>query len=225
MILKFFDFYTNIKQYSQHMVRVKSFAMNGTVSQRKSERLFLKKGKRNIMDKKEFALFASALKTYFPRENLLPNTQAMHLWYHELCDIDYKIAEIALRKWVATNKWSPTIADIRDAARTVAQGAVPDWGEGWQQVKMAIRKYGMYNIAEAMESLDGITKETVERIGFYELCVSENPEASRANFRMVYEELARRKANDDQIALPLREAILKIQSGNDNKLLEGKANT
>ena len=31
------------------------------------------------MDKREFATFAAASKTYYPRENLLPNPQAMEL--------------------------------------------------------------------------------------------------------------------------------------------------
>lgn len=64
------------------------------------------------MDKKEFSLFAMALKTYYPKEQLLPNTQAMELWYKQLKGIPYLIAEMALQKWVATNKWSPTISDL-----------------------------------------------------------------------------------------------------------------
>ena len=66
------------------------------------------------MDKKEFGLFAMALKTYYPKEQLLPNTQAMELWYKHLKDIPLPIAEMALQKWVATNKWSPTICEIYD---------------------------------------------------------------------------------------------------------------
>ena len=65
------------------------------------------------MNRKEFALFASALRTYYPREKLLPNEQAMELWFNQLQDIPYKVAELTLNKWVATNKWSPSIADIR----------------------------------------------------------------------------------------------------------------
>lgn len=64
------------------------------------------------MDKKEFATFAMALKTYYPRETLLPNTQAMELWYKQLQNLPLVVAEIALEKWVATNKWSPSISDL-----------------------------------------------------------------------------------------------------------------
>ena len=89
-------------------------------------------------------MFAMALRTYYPKEQLLPNQQAMELWYRELCDIPYNVAEAALRKWVATNKWSPTIADLREMAATVTEGEMPDWGEGWEQVLKAIKKYGSY---------------------------------------------------------------------------------
>ena len=70
----------------------------------------------------EFAKFAMALKTYYPRENLLPNQQAMDLWFSQLQDIPYKVAEVGLNKWVSLNKWSPSIADIREMASTVANG-------------------------------------------------------------------------------------------------------
>lgn len=64
------------------------------------------------MDKKEFAKFAMALKTYYPKEQLLPNQQAMELWYRQIKDIPLLIAEMALQKWVATNKWSPSISEL-----------------------------------------------------------------------------------------------------------------
>lgn len=64
------------------------------------------------MDKKDFARFAMALKTYYPKETLLPNQQAMELWYRQIKGIPLQIAEMALQKWVATNKWSPSISEL-----------------------------------------------------------------------------------------------------------------
>lgn len=171
------------------------------------------------MNKQEFALFASALRTYYPRENILPNQQAMELWFRELQDIDSKVAETALRQWVATNKWSPSIADIREAASSVQSGDLPDWGDGWEQVLKAIRYFGTYRIPEAMESFDPITRQCVERLGFRNLCMSESPNQDRANFRMIFEQLAERKKKNAQLALPLKQAIQAIQ-GEQKKLLE-----
>ena len=68
------------------------------------------------MTPKEFGELAAAIKTYFPRDNIIPTDRAMDLWYEELKDLPYAVAQISLRKYVATNKFPPTIADIRENA-------------------------------------------------------------------------------------------------------------
>lgn len=165
------------------------------------------------MDKKEFGLFASALKTYYPKEDkLLPNKQALELWYAALQDIPYRVAEAALLKWISTQKWSPSIAEIREMSSSIQNGDIPEWGEGWEKTRRAVRKFGLYNEKKALESLDPLTRKVVERLGFRELCLSdENDTTFRANFRMIYENLANREKVDQQLALPLREAIAQIQ--------------
>lgn len=164
------------------------------------------------MEKKEFAMFAAALKTYYPRETaLLPNQQAMELWFRQLQDIPYQVAEAALNKWVATNKWSPSIADIREAAASVQHGDVPDWGDAWEVVLRCISKFGSYRESEALAFMDEMTRTAVKRIGFRNICMSENITADRANFRMIYEQLAERKKKEQQISLPLKEIIQGIQ--------------
>lgn len=163
------------------------------------------------MDRREFKIIVNALRTYYNKEQLLPNEQAMELWYRELQDIPYNVAEAALRKWVSTNKWSPSIAEIREIASEITHEEIPDWTEGWERCCRAISKYGFYRQKEAMESLDPLTRECVKRLGFNQLCMSENVAADRANFRTCYEALAKRKKIDQQMALPLREAISQIQ--------------
>lgn len=159
------------------------------------------------MDKKEFSTWAMALRTFYPRENLLPNNQAMELWFRELQDISPQVAEAALRKWVQTNKWPPSIADIREMATTVSMPEIPDWGEAWESACKAIRRFGFYRQKEALDSLDPLTRKAVERLGFRDLCVSENHMTDRANFRMIYENLAKREQTKQQVALPLQETI------------------
>lgn len=172
------------------------------------------------MDKKEFGLFAAAIRTYYPKENILPNQQAMELWYRELQDIPYPVAEAGLRQWVSTQKWSPSIAEIREMASTVQNGSIPDWGEGWEQVLLAIRRYGTYRIPEAMESFDPITRRCVERLGFRNICMSENINHDRANFRMIYEQLAEREKKEKQLAVPLQQLIQGMRA--NDRLIEGK---
>ena len=166
------------------------------------------------MNAQEFGNFAAALRTYYSRENILPNKQAMELWFRQLQDIPYDAAEAILSKWVATNKWSPSIADIRDGMAEIQNGgAVEDWGEGWNKAMAAIRKYGSYNEAEALDSLPPLTRETVRRLGYKSLCWSENQIADRANFRQVYEILEKRQVEDRKVPLPVREKIAGLMAG------------
>lgn len=163
------------------------------------------------MTKKEFALLVSAIKTFYPREQLLPNTQSMELWFNMLGDIPYNVAEAALQKWVATNKFSPTIADIREIASSIQHGDLPEWGDAWQNVREAVQRYGWYRQEEAMASLDDLTRECVKRIGFERLCHSEEPEMERANFRMVFETLAKRRKTQEQLPTGLATLIGQIK--------------
>ena len=86
------------------------------------------------MDKQEFGIFASALRTYFPREQILPNKEAMELWYQELQDIPQETAITCLRKWVSLNKWSPSIAEIREMCAVIVNGEPRTWQDGWDAV-------------------------------------------------------------------------------------------
>lgn len=163
------------------------------------------------MTREEFGIFASALRTYYPRETLLPNQQAAELWFRQLQDIPFPVAEASLNKWVATNKWSPSIADLREMASSVQHGETPDWSDAWEVVLRCISKYGSYRESEALASMDEMTRTAVKRLGFRNICMSENITADRANFRMIFEQLAERKKKDQQISLPLKELIQSIQ--------------
>ena len=160
------------------------------------------------MTQKEFAVFASAMRTYYSKENILPNNQAMELWFRQLQDIPYPVAEAVLNKWVATNKWSPSIADIREGVAEIQKGGKePDWGDAWNQAMDAIRKFGSYDEPGALASLPTLTRETVRRLGYKSLCWSENQIADRANFRQVYEILAKRQTEMEKIPLAVRESL------------------
>lgn len=174
------------------------------------------------MDKKEFATFAMALKTYYPREQILPNQQAMELWFRELQDIPADVAETSLRKWVSTSKWSPSIAEIREMAAEISGGDIPDWGSGWQQVCDATRKFGREYPKSAYNSMHPVVAEAAKQLGpWWDLCCSTNQEADRANFRMIYEAVAKRKQKEQQLALPLQNDIQRIQASNMLQIGDG----
>ena len=163
------------------------------------------------MTRQEFSTFAMALRTYYPKENILPNQQAMELWYREIQDIPAEVAEAALRKWVVTNKWSPSIAEIREMTANVVNGDQITWAESWEEAKRAIRRFGSYNKGAALESLSPLTRKCVESIGYIELCLSENEMADRAHYQRIFEVYANRQKTQQSIPAPLLEAIKLIQ--------------
>lgn len=156
------------------------------------------------MTKKEFAVFAMALKTYFPRDNLLPTEEAMELWYRELQDIPSDVATAMLRKWVDMQNWPPTIAEIRKMCAEIACGKLPEWSDGWMEVTKAINRYGYMQYDRAMDSLSPITRSAVKMIGWQDLCMSENPDIIRAQFRQVYEIAAKREGEERQLSPALK---------------------
>lgn len=167
---------------------------------------------------KEFGVLAKALQTYYPKDNLLPSDEAKALWYEQLKDLDYNILSSCLVKWVSTNKWSPTIADLRELA--TGSDNLPQSPDAWEEVKTAITKYGHWNVQAALESMTPLTRKTVEKIGFYELCSSENEIADRAHFMQMYNIIAEREKKDRQIQ-PEVKARLETLLNEQNLIGEG----
>lgn len=116
-----------------------------------------------------------------------------------LGDLDFKLCETALLELIATHTYPPQIAEIRAKCAEYNSPQLKDAGEAWGEVQMAIRRYGYYKSDEALESLSGPVRTAAERIGFRELCLSENPEANRAHFFKIYNAIADREAQNAMI--------------------------
>lgn len=108
----------------------------------------------------EFGQFASAIKTYFPKDNLLSTNEAMDLWFDMLKDLDYQRAYIGLKTYVAINKFPPAISDIRAYAMKVKELQELNEMEAWSLVKKAIRNGG-YNSIEEYEKLPLLIQKAV----------------------------------------------------------------
>lgn len=175
------------------------------------------------MNYDEFKVLVKGMKAVYTQPTFLPDRDAVNVWYKLLQDIDYNIANAAIQKYMLTQKFPPTIADIREMAATVSNGDKPLWSDGWEQVLNNLRKYGMCTydpdrLIECMNSFDPLTRMAVERLGWKELCKSENIMADRANFRMIFEQLAERQQKNNQLPTGLTELIETIQ--NDRKGIE-----
>jgi hypothetical protein len=165
----------------------------------------------------EFKILAKGMKSVYTRENFLPDAESIKIWFSLLKDIPYEVLNVAIQKYMMTNKFAPTIADLRELASEVTQGQISDWGDGWEQVLRAIREFGMYDVRAALNSMDDITRKCVERLGFREICMSTNIAVDRANFRMLYETLANRQKEDAKLSISIKTKLAQLT---DAKFLE-----
>ena len=172
------------------------------------------------MTLEEFKILAKGMKSVYTRENFLPDKESIKIWFTLLKDIPYEVLNVAIQKWMMTNKFAPTIADLRELSNEVTQGQISDWGDGWEQVLKAIRVYGSYNASAALDSMDDITRKCVERLGFREICMSENIAVDRANFRMLYETIANRQKEDGKLSLSIKTKLAQLSDQGERKLIE-----
>ena len=152
------------------------------------------------MNTQEFETVALAIKAAYPSSNVLPDKYAMKVWYRALMDIDFFFVVYAVWEHISTSIFPPSIAEIREKCAARLSPMVTDWGEAWEEVQRAIQKYGRYQEEEALSSMTRMTKAAVRRMGFQNLCSSENLVADRAHFQRMYEGMV--KEEKRQIQLP-----------------------
>ena len=164
------------------------------------------------MTRQEFSRIAAAINTYYPKDKPFVNEASVQLWYEEFKELTYEDTVNGLRRHVNTSKWCPTIAELKEAIVTNIAG-VKDWGEAWNECTRAISRYGQYREEEALESMSPLTRQIVKRIGYKDLCRSENQMQDRANFRMVFDQVAGNEYEKAALPVGLQDKIEKLTDG------------
>lgn len=122
-----------------------------------------------------------------------------------LSDIPPQILDAAVKKLIMTNKFLPSIAEIRETAYgikdTISGTAAPDESEAWGEVVKAIQSVGYYG--KPKFSHEAITA-AVNNIGWQDICTTPNEGTNtlRSQFRRAYQLAAQRqKDNRDNAVL------------------------
>ena len=95
------------------------------------------------MTKQEFATLVVAMQAMYG-EDFIGTEQALDVWYALLHDLDYQILSKALQQYMLTNKFKPTVAELREIYAELVSPVISAWSEGWEKVSKAIGYYGMY---------------------------------------------------------------------------------
>ena len=156
------------------------------------------------MNAQEFATIASAVKAAYPNANIMPDKQSKNVWYTMLSDLDYNVCLTAIKEHMSINKFAPSISEIRQKCSEIVNGLPKDWGAAWAEVLDSIRYKGMYREEEALKEMEPLTRECVKRLRYQNICLTENLEMDRANFRMIYEQVSKQRMQDAQLPIGLQ---------------------
>lgn len=144
----------------------------------------------------------------------------MRLYVEMLSDIPPQILEAAVKKLIMTNKFLPSIAEIRETAYgikgTISGTAAPDESEAWGEVVKAIQSVGYYG--KPKFSHEAITT-AVNNIGWQDICMTTNDGMNtlRAQFRRAYQLAAQRQKdnrNNAVLGISPKNEKLKQLTGN-----------
>lgn len=172
----------------------------------------------------EFGQLAAAIKTFFPKDNMLPTNKAMDLWFDMLKDLTYESAYAALKKHVASSRFPPTIADIREGATDFTVPNELNEMEAWSLVSKAIRNSG-YNSVEEFAKLPPLVQKAVglpDQLRAWGLDENYNEEVAMSSFQRAYKAELKRHEELQKMPQNVRNLIEKANVGSYSAQIEAK---
>lgn len=162
----------------------------------------------------EVAKLVAVMMGAFPSAKVTPETSKVY--ERMLRDLDYPAANAAVERLLATARFMPTVADIREAALSLNLGETRPGGEAWGEVLRLIGRWGArrYDQGWELPTNDAVLRQTVGSLGWVNLCDSENQAADRARFIELYDKLAaqrRRSLLADELPAAQRFRALQAQ--------------
>ena len=136
----------------------------------------------------------------YPNTEVTPQTVAMYV--RLLQDIPPDELQTVVDQAVATSRFLPTIAELRDMRHSLARLGAPTWADAWDAVQREIRRVGSYGLPRFD---DPLTERAVKAMGWKAICASDNPATDRAQFRDMYNALAEREETARKLLPQARE--------------------
>lgn len=129
------------------------------------------------------------------------------IYGENLADLDYQKTVIAIKKLAQTEKFTPTIAHIREACVGLVEPQI-DVLEAWQRLNgiISFRRYNHKEAMECAEQQDSLILQFVKSVGFINLCNS-NPEFLRTEFEKLFREAAKSSTQDKILSNKLKLSI------------------
>ena len=116
---------------------------------------------RNRVSFEDFRVVMKGLITAYPQHNFVKDEYALNLWYTSLQDIPFPTLKAACTNYIMTNKFPPTIADIRSLSYRLSSAPQMLGSAAWNQLIRALRQSYSPDSETVWNQLPEITKQIV----------------------------------------------------------------
>lgn len=158
-----------------------------------------------MIDRKDIVKTITLLKVTFPNslKDLSEEELKMMIdvWCEDFKDTTKEDFSKAIKEIRYTNKFFPSVSDIKEKIAKYKTSNIPDAEDEWQEVLNAVRYFGSYREQQALENLKPYTAKIVKYIGYYRICTSTQEEQvwNKKNFIEEYNALKDKETTELQI--------------------------
>ena len=102
--------------------------------------------------------------------------EQLEVWYSFLKDYNYEELNNAVKNLINTEKYLPSIAQVKEEIAKTKLNDIPEAEDEWQEVLKSVSRYGSYRQEEAINSLKSYTAKIVGYIGYQRICMADSEE-------------------------------------------------
>lgn len=176
------------------------------------------------------AIVVTAYPNYDKFKDKAAVTATVNLWASMFQSDDGRIVALALNKHIATNKWPPSVAEIREIMLELQHPELIPPEQAWLAVSDLLHTSGEYNYGDLYHQLPPLVARSVEAIGWgnlYEMhrsyCRGGKPGMDRVAFmdiyKPMYERLRQRAMTPEGLTLQI-DAVASALPDMGQRLLE-----
>src|SRR5690606_1695239 len=115
------------------------------------------------------------------------------------------------RRHIATSRFAPSIAEIREHAAAVANPGQLTGAEAWGELQQAVRRGYLHRPEEALESLSPATRRVAEMIGWRQIYMADATDGvMRGQFLRMFEQVQGRIAREAVLPPLLRQSAWEL---------------
>lgn len=156
------------------------------------------------MTKADAARLVAIVVTAYPNYDKFRDAEAVKatvsLWAMMFANDDGGLVGLAVQKHIATNKWPPSVAEIRELMLELKAPDLIPPDKAWLAVSDLLYSQGQYNHGDLHQQLPPLVARAVESIGWGNLwemhrsyCVGGKPGMDRVAFMQQYEPMYQRE--------------------------------